>query len=183
MDLLTLIGNCLLIIVARIADVTLGTLRTASIVQGRRRLAFLLGFFEVLIWVSVVLKIISHLNMPAHVISYALGFALGNYLGISIEDWIGFGEQLVRIISPRENLASELWKAGYRATVFMGTGRDGPVYLVFVKIDRKKTKALLQKVNEIAPKAFYAIGDVRESSTSDLPVHYPTGWRAIIKKK
>ena len=36
------------IFLARVADVTLGTVRTMSIVQGRTKMAFLLGFVEII---------------------------------------------------------------------------------------------------------------------------------------
>ena len=44
------LATCLLIIVARIGDVSLGTMRTILVVQGRRWISWGLGFFEVLIW-------------------------------------------------------------------------------------------------------------------------------------
>jgi len=70
---------------ARILDVSLGTLRTVSVVRGRVVLAAVLGFFEVTIWVVAVSKVITSFDNPFNVLGYATGFALGNAVGILIE--------------------------------------------------------------------------------------------------
>ena len=48
----------LLIVLARVTDVTLDTLRTASIVQGRRVFAAILGFFQSVIYVVAIAKVL-----------------------------------------------------------------------------------------------------------------------------
>ena len=50
-----------LIVLARITDVTLDTIRTAAIVQGRRVFAAVLGFFEAVVYICAVAKVL--LNM------------------------------------------------------------------------------------------------------------------------
>jgi uncharacterized protein YebE (UPF0316 family) len=45
------------IILARTVDVSIGTLRTVFVVRGRRSLAWFLGFWEILIWVTVASKV------------------------------------------------------------------------------------------------------------------------------
>lgn len=44
----------LLIVLARIIDVTLGTLRIIFVSRGDRTIAPILGFFETLIWIVVI---------------------------------------------------------------------------------------------------------------------------------
>ena len=73
--MLSVFLTCLLIVAARITDVSLGTIRTINVVQGRRTLALVLGFFEVLIWVFVVSRVINEIRQPAYALAYALGFA------------------------------------------------------------------------------------------------------------
>jgi hypothetical protein len=60
--------TCVLIVLARITDVTLDTLRTAAIVQGRRVFAAGLGFFQAVIYVFAIAKVL--LNMDH--LSYGL---------------------------------------------------------------------------------------------------------------
>jgi len=77
----TVLITTALIVVARIADVSLDTVRTVSIVQGRRMFAACLGFFEALIYISAVARVLRDMGHPTYILAYALGFALGTYFG------------------------------------------------------------------------------------------------------
>ena len=82
----------LLIFLARVVDVSLGTIRTIVIVQGKTLVAFVLGFIEVLIWITVVSQVIVSVRSTWYlVLPYAAGFAVGNFVGIMLERWIGMG--------------------------------------------------------------------------------------------
>ena len=56
------------IVLARITDMTMDTIRTAAIVQGRRAFAASLGFFQALIYIlaiaKVLLNVLSKSSMP-----------------------------------------------------------------------------------------------------------------------
>jgi len=52
----------LLIFAARIAGVSIGTIRVIVTVQGRSVIAFFLGIIEVLIWIAVVSTVIHKIN-------------------------------------------------------------------------------------------------------------------------
>lgn len=93
--LLTSLG----IVVARIFDVSLATMRTIYLVRGMRGRAAVLGFFEVLIWITVVSRVIQNLQHPIYMVSYAFGFALGTYIGIGVEARLSSAQQVVRIFS------------------------------------------------------------------------------------
>ena len=74
------------IFLLRIIDVSLGTMRTITVVNGRLRLSVALGFFEVLVWVTAVSQVILRLrDHPILVLAYAAGFAAGNAVGILLE--------------------------------------------------------------------------------------------------
>ena len=76
----------LLIFLARVVDVSLGTIRTIVIVQGKTLVAFVLGFIEVLIWITIVSTVVHRITeTPVLVLFYALGFATGNVVGIIME--------------------------------------------------------------------------------------------------
>ena len=73
---------CLKIFLVRIVDVTLGTTRTMFTVKGKRLIASLIGFFEVLIWFLIVREALQTEDKSILIaISYALGFATGTYIG------------------------------------------------------------------------------------------------------
>lgn len=175
---------CFLIIIARIADVSLGTIRTVSIVQGRRALAWGLGFAEILIWVFAVSKVITNLGQPIFAVCYAFGFATGNYVGLTLERWLSMGRQGVRIFTRKGfEVADTLWAEGIPATVFEGEGRDDAVYELFISTPRRQVPHVTRRVRELDPECFYVIEDVRTASTAHPVPRQPTGWRAILKKK
>ncbi len=177
-------ATCLVIILARVADVSLGTLRTVYIVNGRRFISWVIGFFEVLIWVVVVSKVIGDLANPLYMIAYAFGFAMGTYLGMTIEQRLAVGEQVVRIFSKRgDKLARVFRAAGFGVTVFDGRGMDGQIQLLFIELPRRKVPRLETWLEDLDPSAYYIIDDVRSAGPLRPTVHQPTGWRAILKKK
>ena len=61
------------------------------VVQGRKLQAALIGFFEISIYVTALSKVVSNLDNPLNLFSYALGFACGTYLGITVENKIALG--------------------------------------------------------------------------------------------
>lgn len=176
--------TCLLIIGARITDVTLGTLRTVYVIQGRRGVSWILGFFEILVWIAAVSKVIQNLSYPAYALSYAFGFAMGNYVGMTLEKWLATGRQVVRVFTREgKRITAQLRSEGFRVTSFSGEGRDGPIDMLFIEIPRRKTSDIALFSREVDPKCFYIIEDVREASIATLMLHQATGWRAILKKK
>lgn len=181
-----LILNVLVIIAARVADVSLGTIRTVAVVEGRRVSALALGFFEVLIWIFVVAKVVGvALENPVYAVAYAFGFALGNYIGITIEERLAVGSQVVKVFSREgKKVAAVMREKGFRATTFLGEGRDGPVYQVFIKTERRRVRTVCATAREIDPKCFYLIEAVRSSSS---PAEYVRpkvfSWWPIIRKK
>lgn len=184
MTTLTVALTCVLIVVARIADVSLGTIRTIMVVQGRRMLAFVLGFVELLIWVAVVSRVIQGIgDQPLYALAYAGGFALGNYIGMTIEARLAMGRQIVRIISRvGPELAQELRTAGFMVTQFDGYGRDGPVQMLFVECPRRHTRQIIGEARRLDPKCYYSVDDVRATSANTVRAIQPT-WKTAQKKK
>lgn len=168
---------------ARIVDVTLGTVRTICVVNGRRGLACALGFCEVLIWILVVSRIITGLNNPAYAVAYALGFALGNYIGITIDRQLAFGEQVVRVFTRKGGfLADALRSRGFVVTILAGQGRDGPVDILFIQVPRKLAQAAGDAARQHDPECFIVVDDVRWASAS-MGGYRMSAWRAAEKRK
>lgn len=178
------LGTCLLIILARITDVSLGTLRTVCVVNGRKGLAWVLGFFEVLVWVIVVSKVIANLTHPAYVIAYAVGAATGSWVGITVEQRLAFGEQVVRIFSRKgREMAAKLRDGGWRVTEIDGRGRDGHVELLFIEVPRKDAMRVAQQARNVDPECYFVVDDIRMTSAAMVRFHAPTGWRGVLNKK
>lgn len=176
----------LVIFLARLADVSLGTIRTLATVQGRSQLAFILGFFEITLWVTVISAIVQEVNdQPILGLFYGLGFATGNVVGMSIERKLAMGFAVLRVITRNagEAIASTLRQRGQSVTTFLGEGMKGPVMELFIVSRRKDLKDLLGVIKKEDPEAFYIIEHAQGVSKIQYPIFQPTGWRAIIKKK
>ena len=176
-----------LIFFARIVDVSLGTLRTISIIQGRTWVSFWLGFGEIIIWLWVISTVVPHVReIPVLAVFYAFGFASGNMVGIRLERWLAFGHTIVRVIS-REHyreMAETIRNAGFAVTSFRGEGKSGPVVELYIVCRRRELRKIMGMVHSIEPDAFYITEQVGEVSKIYRPIMTPlTGWRAILKKK
>lgn len=179
-----ILGNCLLIILARICDVSLGTLRTVCVVHGRKNLAWCLGFCEVLVWVMVVSRVIANLNVPAYAIAYAIGAASGSWVGITVEHHLAFGEQVVRVFSRKgREIAANLRDHGWRVTEFDGRGRDGHVELLFIEVPRKAAMSVASIARTLDPQCYVVVDDIRMTSAEMVRFSTPSGWRAATQKK
>jgi len=177
----------ILVFFARLADVSLGTLRTIAIVHGRTMLAFWLGFFESAIWLAVVSTIVQTVyQQPLLGIVYAFGFASGNLVGIKIEKFIAMGHLILRIISRNNSskIVSVVREKGFRVTTFVGEGKQGPVQELYVVCRRRDLKKLLTIALALDPEAFYVTEQAGAVSNVCRPIMQPvTGWRAVFKKK
>lgn len=168
----------------RILDVSLGTMRTISVVTGRMRLSVFLGFFEVLLWILVVSQVILRLQEhPVLVIAYAGGFATGNAIGIILERKLALGRCVVRVISTKgEAVAKVLESLGRVLGIFQSEINGYSSKLVFSAIDRRHLDEAMEKARKVDPELFYVVE--RFSETSHLsPLPHASGWRAILKKK
>ena len=182
----------LFIFLARIADVSIGTLRIMFISKGFKYLAPIVGFFEILIWLLAIGQIFQNLTNPIYYIAYAGGFAVGTFVGIVIEGKLSIGTELIRIITQKEapKLVYALKKEGYIVTSDDVDGRDGTVKIVYVVIDRHDLDDVIKAIKKYNPHAFYSIEDVKFVSEkiyarkeSWYKKHRPTFFGAYRKGK
>ncbi|UCG27423.1 MAG: DUF2179 domain-containing protein [Bacteroidales bacterium] len=171
-NLFTFVILPLLIFIARIMDVTIGTLRIVFIAKGHKIIAPLLGFFEVLIWIFAVGKIMQNLDNPVCYLSYAGGFAMGNYVGLKLEEKLAIGFEVVRIITQKgaDELINVLQSEGYGITSVKARGKSGTVHLIFMIIRRSHIKDIIARIQSYNPNAFYTIEDARMVHSGVFPV-------------
>lgn len=161
----------LLVFASRVADVTLGTLRIIFTSRGRRNLAPLLGFVEVLIWIIMVSQIVRNAHSLTAYIGYAAGFATGTYVGILIEERMAIGTLVLRIILAKgaDELSSALRAAGFGVTSVSGDGAKGAVKLLYTIIQRKKLKTVTGIIHKTCPGAFFSVEEVHSSEMGVFP--------------
>jgi len=160
----------MLIFMARVADVSIGTIRVILVMQGKKGLAPLLGFFESIIWLLAIGQIFQHIDNPISYISYATGYAFGTYVGIILEEKMAIGRVVVRVITslPATDLIDYLERKNHRYSNIEATGNDGKVNIVFTVVKRNVLKELIPKVKEYNPKAFFTIEGVKKVSDEDM---------------
>lgn len=176
----------LLIMLARILDVSIGTIRIIMVSRGYRFLAPVLGFFEVIIWLLAISQVMKNLHNVVSYFAYGLGFALGNYVGILIESKLAMGMQAVRIIttSPLHALPMMLNEEGFGVTTMNARGTKGPVNIFFTIVPRKKVPRVLELTQMFAPKSFVTVEDVRNHYKGIFPRKTSeTPFERLSKKK
>lgn len=118
----------IMILLAKIIEVSFTTLRMVFISKGEKILASIIGFVEVTIWLKVASVVLVNINeYPAKMFVYALGFAIGNYIGLAIEDKLGLGYSKIQIITDIDNgedLANSIRELG-RAVTYYKRRREG----------------------------------------------------------
>jgi uncharacterized protein YebE (UPF0316 family) len=161
-----------LIFIARIADVSIGTVRLIFVSRGFKYLSPIAGFFEVLIWLLAIGQIMKNLTSPICYIAYAGGFATGNYVGICIADRLSLGVVLIRVVSQKDALplVEQLKKENYGVTRIGGHGTSGEVEVVFTIVPKREVNAVIELVKEFNPNAFYTIEEVGFVEKGIFPV-------------
>ena len=161
----------LLILVARILDVTIGTLRIMFVAKGKKWLAPACGFVEVIIWLVAIGQCMQNLTNIACYLAYGAGFALGTFIGISIEERLAVGLLVVRIVTARvaSPLVSGLTAAGYGVTCVEAQGALGRVMLIYTVIKRKDLPDVARLIKDFDPKAFFSIEEARMANEGVFP--------------
>ena len=158
-----------LIVLARILDVSLDTIRVVSVVQGRRAVAAVLGFFQAVVFICAVAKVLLNMNQPVYALAYGLGFATGTYLGMVIEQRLAFGKRLVFLLTPKgPKLAEVLRAADYRVAEVKGHTRDGDLTIICVEIPRREGQKLIRLASVVDESCVFIVQDIR---LADFPTH------------
>ena len=162
-DLVTYVFLPLFIFVARIIDVSLGTLRIIFVTKGMRSVAPLVGFVEVLVWLLAISRIMQDLDNWACYVAYAAGFASGNFVGMFLEEKLAIGHEMIRVITRKDatQLIGELRAKGYGVTSVKAEGIEGEVAVIYIIARRSMIKTVLDDINAFNPRALYTVESIK----------------------
>lgn len=153
------------IMVAKIVEVSLMTVRVVLVTKGEKVYGAIIGFFEVILWIYIAsLAMDGITENPAKAVFYALGFAFGNYFGIKLEEWLGIGISEIQTIIKEEEgdaLAAYLREAGFAVTVVKGQGRSSVSDLLYMFVKRKRVKKVIDMIKEQAPDSVITISETK----------------------
>lgn len=151
-----LIFSAGIIFALRLADQSLGTMRSLLVAKNKPIYAALIGLVESAIWIVAISQVIKDIDDPFLIGAYASGFAAGTILGSYIERLVGLGNIVVRVFSAADSpsVAEKLRENGHGVTVIDGQGKDGPIKIYWCVISRRRLRSVLKMIEEINPKAY-----------------------------
>lgn len=157
--------TCIIIFLARIADVSLGSLRIILLGKGKAKLAFLFGFLEIFVWFIVAKDALNQGNNWWIVFSYCIGYAAGTYIGSMINEHFVGGQLGVQVVTSNHNyhIIEEIRKKGFAVSTLNIEGKDKSVskYMLFIEIDKMKFDDLKKIVHQLDPKAFLVVSETK----------------------
>ncbi len=151
-----LVFSALIIFSLRLADQSLGTMRSLLVAKNKPMYAAFIGLLESAIWILAISQVIKDINDPVLIGAYAAGFAAGTILGSYIEGLLGVGNIVIRVFTSVKSpsVAEPLREKGYGVTIIDGEGKDGPVKIYLCIIPRRELKLVLKMIEEISPNAY-----------------------------
>ena len=154
-----------LIFLAETCVVTFGTLRSIFVARGLKKFAVILGLIESTLWLFAIGQVVSNLSYLPCSIAYALGYTCGCFLGMTIEERLAIGTQVVRIITgkPAGQLIDQLNAADFGVTCVEGDGATGPVTVIFTIVKRKQMQEVVRLLRQFDRHVFYTVEDVRSA--------------------
>jgi uncharacterized protein YebE (UPF0316 family) len=162
-EAILLLRSAALIFGMRVVDVSLATVRTLMVMRGRKLPAWILGFFQALVFVVVIQAILSDISNWLNVVGYAAGFATGSVVGMLIEGRLAIGYTHLTIVSSRQGPAilEGLRQKGFGVTEIPARGRDGMVTMLSCSVLRRHGKQVHSLVQQVDPDAFITAVEMR----------------------
>lgn len=147
----------IIIFFIRVIGITISSYRTILMIKGQKFLTFVISFIETILYVYGLNLVLQRLDNFLNLSLYALGFAVGNYIGMVIDERVGIGyETFVVIPSACDGLiTNKLRKSGYIVTTVKGEGLTGEKDILYVTIKRKDLGKFEKFIKSFDPSAFY----------------------------
>ena len=165
----------MIVFAAEVCVVTLSTVRIIALGRGNKGLAALLGLFEVTIWLFAISQVMQNLSSLSCAAAFAVGFALGNYVGVVLDQKLALGSLVVQVITPRdpEDLLASLQAANYGVTCVDGRGKAGPVQLILTVIPRRELANVVALLKRFDPNVFYSVDSLQIAAAGVFPLARP----------
>lgn len=135
------------ILLSKIIEVSISTLRIILSSKGEKIMSAVAGMIEISIWIVVASSVLQNLDKdPMRGIVYALGFVIGIYFGGKLEQALCIGTVRVNAIvlsQQGRNLAKEIRNNNFAVTLFKGEGMNHPRHLLVMIVKKRRLKELL----------------------------------------
>ena len=152
---------CLLVCAAKIVEITIQSLKTCMMVKGQRLKAAALGFLECAIWGLVISTIITTLgDNLLLLLFYCGGYAVGLFLGSTLEGKIALGTSNLQLIANQKNtgiITAYLKEKNRGYTVFEGQGSVDRMNMVFIVLPRKEARKTLREIRALCDNKVFVV--------------------------
>lgn len=155
---------CIKIFGARLIDVSLGTFRTINTVKGKDFVAALIGLIEITVWFLIVKEALNTDNNSIWiVISYALGFSVGTYIGGKISKKFIKSNLEVQVIlsSKDDNIVKKVRDEGYGVTAIEVNESTNEKYMLYIQIKNKSFEHLKKIIKQLDKNAFIVVNETK----------------------
>lgn len=173
----------LLIILARMLDVSFGTLRFVFISKNKKLFAALAGFMESFVWIMVVGKLLNGSTNIIWLVAYAVGFGIGTYLGLLLSEKMAIGKVMLRVITRREpkRLIAKLISKNYSFTIVDSKNQKGNITKVLLlSLEAKELNIILHYIKKFNPKAFYSVEEVKSMKENNIKQTRPSVIKSFL---
>lgn len=155
---------CVKIFLARIVDVSLGTIRTIMTIKRKTLLASIIAFIEVFIWFVIAKEA---LNIEVNTIwipfSYSLGYASGTFIGSFLSNNLVNDEVFLQVIVNDNSIINKIRQKGYQLSIVeLKKGyQNNNNELLLIQTKRRKLNDLINYINSNTKNSFMLVNEVK----------------------
>ncbi len=155
----------ILIFVGKVVEVAIMTIRTVLVAKGEKKLGTVLAFFEIILWIMLVSKVIGNLsNDPYSGLAYALGFTAGTYVGSTLENLFGIGTSQLQIIvsvDKAEEMCEKIYNKGFAYTKVDAMGRVQDRTIIYTLLPRSSVRKVLKDLRTVSEDALMSVHEIK----------------------
>lgn len=154
---------CLKIFLARLIDVSLGTIRTVYTIKNKHLIASFIGLIEVIVWFLIVQEALTSTSNNFFIaFSYSIGFAVGTYLGGILSNKLINTKLSLQIILNKkdDNIITKIRQAGYAVSIINLISKDDK-YMLYIQVDSKRYLQLINLLKKLDNKAFIVVNETK----------------------
>lgn len=141
------------IFVSKVIEYALSTLRLIIVANGKKGLGAILQGIICLIWVVVTGTVVTDvLNDPMKIVVFALGSAVGSWLGSFLEEKLAIGDITLTIIIDQvleEKMVTAVRDKGFAVTTMTASGKDKLRSVLMIVVPRKKKHEVVHIIKSI----------------------------------
>lgn len=143
----------ILILLFKIAENTLSTLRIIIIANGKKLLGAILQGIISLVWIFSTSMVVININKnPIKIISFTLGSLIGSYIGSYIEEKIALGTNMLTIVIDKKStkeILKILKKQNEEIIILDGKNKNKLKDILIIMIKRKERKNIINQIKNI----------------------------------